>query len=53
MLLCSAEPIQLSDYEESKLDVLVEDAQRYIERNDYKLRACVDTLLGRKRVFAR
>nr|CAB3264983.1 calcium-independent phospholipase A2-gamma-like [Phallusia mammillata] len=47
------EPLQLDDFEPDKLDMLVEDARDYIDKNDYKFRACVNTLGSGKAMFAR
>ena len=34
----------IDEYQEERMDAMVEDAQEYIRRNDYKFRACVEAL---------
>ncbi|XP_076802568.1 calcium-independent phospholipase A2-gamma-like [Clavelina lepadiformis] len=42
------EPLLLDECRSEKLDLLVGNACEYIEKNDYKFKTCVDTLLDRK-----
>jgi len=38
------EQMMIDEYQEERMDAMVEDAQEYIRRNDYKFRACVEAL---------
>ena len=48
ILWFSSEPLLLNEYRSEKLDMLVENTLEYIEANDYKFRACANTLLGKR-----